>query len=499
MIGIYPRVSTDEQARTGFSIDFQIREGKKKAGTDDVKIYPDEGYSGEFLERPGLTQLRKDVKAGIITKVICLDPDRLARKLMLQLIITDEFERNGAELIFINGDYAKTPEGQLFYSMRGAVAEFEKAKINERMSRGRKEKADQGKVVKNNFTYGYEFDKENDALLINEDEARVVQLIFNLFTQPNEIAEGINGIAVYLTGEKIPTKRGAKVWHKQVVRQILMNETYTGKFAQNKWDTQGMLGNKHKPKGEKVPIKMRPKEEWIYVDCPQIITEFQFEQAQKLLGEARRRFAKNGFRKYLLSGLVRCGVCENTMTGRRSKNWGKYVLDYVDVKNTSGAKNKGCGMKISCETLDTIVWERVHAWLSQPEEIAAASLEATQDSFSDQELERIEKDMEKTKAARKRLIKLFSSDIGMGEEEIREELKELAEREEVLKQRHADLTAEADNVQNFESSRNLLKETLEYYLTLNPDELTFEDKQNLIRRVVREVRVTKDEVNIITF
>ncbi|WP_246772890.1 recombinase family protein [Paenibacillus polymyxa] len=134
MIGIYPRVSTDEQARTGFSIDFQIREGKKKAGTDDVKIYSDEGYSGEFLERPGLTQLRKDVKAGIITKVICLDPDRLARKLMLQLIITDEFERSGAELIFINGDYAKTPEGQLFYSMRGAIAEFEKDLRKQRLT-----------------------------------------------------------------------------------------------------------------------------------------------------------------------------------------------------------------------------------------------------------------------------------------------------------------------------------------------------------------------------
>ncbi|MGG4217331.1 recombinase family protein [Paenibacillus jamilae] len=499
MIGLYGRVSTEEQAKTGFSIDFQVREGKKKAGTDDVKVYLDEGISGEFLERPGLDDLRKDVKDGIITKIICLDPDRLARKLMLQLIITDEFERRGVELVFINGEYAKTPEGQLFYSMRGAIAEFEKAKINERMSRGRKEKANQGKVVKNNYTYGYDYDKQNNANVINEYEARVVQLIFNLFTQPNEIAQGINGIAVYLTAQKIPTKRGAKVWHKQVVRQILMNETYTGKFAQNKWDTEGMLGNKHKPKEEKIAIKLRPKEEWIWVDCPQIITEFQFEQAQKLLGEARRRYAKSGLRKYLLSGLVRCGQCENTMTGRRQKNWNTYKLEYSDIKNTAGAKNKGCGMRIACDTLDTLVWDRVHMWLSQPEEIAAASMEETQDSFADQELERIENDLEKTKAARKRLIKLFSSDIGMGEEEIREELKELADKEEVLKQRHAELTAEMENVQNYESSRNLLKETLEYYLTLNPDELTFEDKQNLIRRVVREVRVTKDEVNIITF
>jgi len=499
MIGIYGRVSTEEQARSGFSIDFQVREGKKKAGTEVVKLYLDEGISGEFLERPELNRLRQDVKDGIITKVIVLDPDRLARKLMLQLIITDELERRGVELVFINGDYAKTPEGQLFYSMRGAIAEFEKAKINERMTRGRREKAKQGKVIKNGHIYGYNFDKENSEYVINEQESRVVQLIYNLFTRPNDIAKGINGIAVYLTDQEIPTKRGAKVWHKQVVRQILMNEAYTGVLIQNKYNTEGMLGNKHRPDGEKIPVRLRPQEEWIYSKCPQIITKFQFEQAQKLLVEARRRFDRDGLKQYLLSGLVRCGVCGNTMTGRKQKNWSKYVFEYNDIKNTSGAKNKGCGMRIKCETLDNIVWDRVHAWLSQPEEIAAASMEKAQESFAVQEISRIENDLEKTKQARKRLIKLFSSDIEMGEDEIREELRDLANREEHLKQRLDELQSEIENMEQIENSRNLLQDTLEYYLTLNPDELTFEDKQNLIRRVVREVRVTKDEINIISF
>lgn len=499
MIGIYGRVSTEEQARSGFSIDFQVREGKKKAGTEDVKLYLDEGISGEFLERPGLNELRQDVKDGIITKIIVLDPDRLARKLMLQLIITDEFERRGVELVFINGEYAKTPEGQLFYSMRGAIAEFEKAKINERMTRGRREKAKQGKVIKNSHIYGYNYDKEKSEYVINEQEARVVQLIFNLFTRPNEIAKGINGIALYLTNQGIPTKKGAKAWHKQVVRQILLNEAYTGTLIQNKWNTEGMLGNKHKPSGEKVPMRLRPKEEWIYVDCPMIINKFQFEQAQRLLGEARRRYAKNSVNKYLLSGLVRCGVCENTMTGRKQKNWDKYDFEYSDLKNTAGAKNRGCGMRIKCEIVDNIVWERVHAWLSQPEEIAAASMEEEQESFTAQEINRIENDLDKTKQARKRLIKLFSSDLDMGEDDIREELRELAEKEDHLKRRLADLHAEIESMEQIENSRNLLQDTLEYYLTLNPDELTFEDKQNLIRRVVKEVRVTKDEIKIISF
>ncbi|WHY71204.1 recombinase family protein [Fictibacillus enclensis] len=135
MIAIYARVSTEEQAKKGFSLEDQIKECRKKAKTDEVMEYIDRGVSGEILDRHALTKLRNDVKDGLITKVICLYPDRLSRKLMNQLIITDEIEKRGVKLVFVNGEYTKTPEGNLFYSMRGAIAEFEKAKINERMSR----------------------------------------------------------------------------------------------------------------------------------------------------------------------------------------------------------------------------------------------------------------------------------------------------------------------------------------------------------------------------
>lgn len=470
----------------------------KKAGTTDVKIYPDEGHSGEFLERPGLNQLRQDVKDGIITKVICLDPDRLARKLMLQLIITDEFERRGVEIVFVNGEYAKTPEGQLFYSMRGAIAEFEKAKINERMSRGRREKARQGKVVKYSNIYGYKLNKETNQYEINTVEAAIVKLIFDLFTKPNDIAQGINGIALYLTGQEIPTKKGKTVWHKQVVRQILMNPTYKGIYIQNKYNTEGMLGNKHRPPGEKVPMRIRPEEEWIIMECPAIISEFQFEHAQKILGESRRRFA-NRTNRYLLSGLMRCGKCGNTMTGRKTTNWGVKVTQYSDLKNTAGAKFKGCGFHKKTDEMDELVWGTVLNWLNQPEEIAAASIEQNQETFEQLELDRIERDLEKTRTARKKLIKLFSMDDSLGEEEIREELKELADKEERLKRTHEDMLAAVGSQQQIENSRNIVQETLEYYLSLNPDELTFDDKQNLIRRVVKEVRVYDDRIDIITF
>jgi len=76
MIAIYARVSTEEQAVKGSSIESQIEACINKAGTTDVLRYIDDGYSGELLERPGLNKLREDVEKGLIDKVICYDPDR---------------------------------------------------------------------------------------------------------------------------------------------------------------------------------------------------------------------------------------------------------------------------------------------------------------------------------------------------------------------------------------------------------------------------------------
>ena len=79
MKAVYARVSTEEQARSGYSLDDQILQCKRKAGTDDVLVYVDDGVSGEYLDRPQLNKLLDDVENGLIDKVVCLSPDRLSR------------------------------------------------------------------------------------------------------------------------------------------------------------------------------------------------------------------------------------------------------------------------------------------------------------------------------------------------------------------------------------------------------------------------------------
>lgn len=477
---------------------------REKAKSIDVIEYIDDGVSGEILERPGLSRLREDVKKGIIKKVICLDPDRLSRKLINQLIVTDEFDKKGVELIFVNGEYSKTPEGNLFYSLRGAISEFEKAKINERMSRGRKEKARQGKVLRDFQIYGYDYDKKNEQLIINEEEARTVRLIFDLFTKPNDIVEGINGIARYLTEQGIKTKRGAKVWHRQVVRQILMNPVYIGEFYQNKWNTEGMVGNMHRSPEDRVPMKQRPKDEWIKIPCPAIIDEITFNHAQRLLKESRRRWAKKGKNKYLLSGLLRCGDCGNTMTGRKAKNWGKYVFEYTDRKNYSGAKHPGCGRTVRCDELDRYVWEQLLSWLDQPDQIAVAAQQGSQAlahyNLEEGEIQRLEKEIEKVRNGIKKLLRLFATgDDLFAEDEIREEIQELKQREKKLKNQLIQLQEQKKENEELRYTAELIKEAADYYMKRGQEELTFDDKQELIRQVVKEIVVHEDRVEIYTF
>lgn len=501
MKAIYARVSTEEQAKRGYSLKEQIRVCREKLNnSQDIIEYLDEGVSGEFLDRPGLTKLRNDVRKGLIDTIVCLDPDRLSRKLMNQLLVTEEFEKK-AKLIFVNGEYQKTPEGMLFYQMRGAIAEFEKAKITERMSRGRLEKARSGKVLRDFNVYGYDYDQEKQQLIINDYEAKIVKIIFNLFTNPPKHIKGINGIAKYLTEQSIPTKRHAKQWHRQVVRQILQNKAYIGEFYQNRWKTEGMLGNKFREEDEKIKMEVRPKEEWVLIPCPKIIDKEQFEHAQALLKQSRRRWSGKKKHEYLLSGLLRCKDCGNTMPGRKSKNWGKYLYEYLDLKNTAGAKHPGCGNRIKCSEIDKEVWETVRKWLNDPSEILNANKEQSEfSSFEHSELDHTNKELERVKVGRERLLNILTTEDEINLAEIKNKLKELKMKEKELNKKKDKIKEEIKGLETLNIKENLLKEASEYYLSLNYDGLTFSDKKELIRRVVKEIRVSKDkDIDIYTW
>src|SRR5918912_2349380 len=158
---IYARVSTERQerqqtiesqgtARRAWALD----EGHELAAEH---VFRDEGYSGSRLDRPGLDGLRDVVRDGMVEIVAVLSPDRLARKYAYQVLLLEELRRAGCQVVFLHHPISDDPNDQLLLQIQGAVAEYERAVLNERFRRGKLHKARNGQYLGSNPPYGYRY------------------------------------------------------------------------------------------------------------------------------------------------------------------------------------------------------------------------------------------------------------------------------------------------------------------------------------------------------
>ncbi len=156
---LYARVSTERQADRG-TIGSQLalpREHIVAVDDELVGEYVDDGQSGARLDRPGLDALRDAAEAGLVQRVWCLSPDRLARAYAYQVLVLDELDRLGVTVAFTDfpGLAADDPQLVLLTQVQGVIAEYEKAKIAERYRRGKLFRARAGEVVTWKASYGY--------------------------------------------------------------------------------------------------------------------------------------------------------------------------------------------------------------------------------------------------------------------------------------------------------------------------------------------------------
>ena len=300
---VYARVSTDLQAEKGYSLETQVQACTKKAtelGANVIKTYVDDGYSGAYLERPQLDALRDAIADKLFDLVVIYEPDRLSRETAHLLLLTQEIERSGAKLEFVLTEYKNTPEGQLFLTIKGAFASYERATIRERTMRGKRGKLRQGKVVEDSGVYGYDYDKETNGYVINPYEAGVINRIFKWYNS-NEKG-GCHSIAAELNKRRTIPPKGTR-WHMSTVRSILRRQMYTGEYYANTY-YHGRVGAK---KEIRIP---RDKSEWIPMKAPAIIDKDVFAIAQEKLSRNRSLSEfKRVAEVYLLRGLLFCEEC----------------------------------------------------------------------------------------------------------------------------------------------------------------------------------------------
>jgi site-specific DNA recombinase len=294
--------------------------------------------------------------------VIIYDPDRLARRFALQVILEEEMDQAGVKLLYVNHTRDETPEGRAMGYIRGVFAEVEREKLRERTQGGRVYRARAGQVWGGMVPLGYRAVREphKASWVIDEAEAVVVRRIFAWCLQ----GQSTYGIAQQLSAERVPTRGNGRrvlqagIWRASSVYNILTNEAYAGRAYVDKYE-----------KVSATRRRLRPREAWIEIPVPAIIEPATFAAVQAQLQRNRERSPRNKKHAYLLSGgHLRCGRCGRGMTGafyrqtrvyRCGSKW--YVLD----------PEARCAGQVKAEAVEGEVWAAVVRVLENPERVAA--------------------------------------------------------------------------------------------------------------------------------
>jgi site-specific DNA recombinase len=380
LIVIYLRVSTEEQARKGYSLPEQREACRQKAlqiaadhqkavGMDvapQIMEFVDD-FGGDIAERPVLEELREFVRTRHPAWVVCMDPDRFSRSLKLQLIVADDIEAQTARLAFVQQDY--NPDdlmSKAFFQFRGLMSELDKAKILERTTRGKRGKIKAGKRPNGATPYGYIHHKESDQLRIYEPEAQWVRSAFHWVAYENM---GVYLVTRRLNGLGVPTKRHAAKWNRSVVRDLLRNTTYYGKMRCNRKDFSGLGSIRRLPPEKRKPLSahLRPEAEWITVPVPPLISRELFDLAQANLQPTTKRGGRRD--TGLLSMLLRCGECGGRMSYARHSGGHHYLRcqrRYAYHGDYRPGSPRCTNPHQRSAPVEAFVWTKLVAWLTEP-------------------------------------------------------------------------------------------------------------------------------------
>ncbi|MGC6177503.1 recombinase family protein [Lacrimispora sp. 38-1] len=287
---IYIRVSTQEQATEGYSIQEQTERLKKYCEAHDwtvVKVYTDPGFSGANMDRPALKQLFSDIQKGSFNTILVYKLDRLSRSQKdTMYIIEDLFLKNGIDFISMNENFdTSTPFGRAMIGILSVFAQLERDQIKERLMMGHVGRAKTG-LWNGGQKPPIGYDYKDGELIINEYEAMQVRLIFDLFINGLDGEQvSMNTIAKHM--QERYTNRYSSWNKKAAIGLILKNPLYTGMIKYG---------------GVFYPGKHEP-----------IVSNETFEIAQKKYDTYIKNFSKsqrNPFQgRNLLSGLLYCGHC----------------------------------------------------------------------------------------------------------------------------------------------------------------------------------------------
>jgi site-specific DNA recombinase len=517
-VAIYARVSSEQQAEAG-TIASQLAALQARVAQDGLTLtaeltFIDEGYSGSTLIRPGLEQLRDLVVLHGLDRLYVLDPDRLTRKYAYQVLLLDEFQRAGVEVIFLTRALGQSPEDELLLQVQGMVAEYERAKILERSRRGKRHAAQTGQVsVLSGAPYGYRYISKQEGggqahYEIILEEARVVRRIFDGVGR-DRLSIGEVCRQLQQAGER--TRTGKTVWDRSVVWGILKNPAYKGTAAFGKTREVARRPKLRPQRGDPVHPRRTTttvdvaQEQWLYIPVPALVSDALFEAVQVQLDENRQR-ARQGQRgaRYLLQGLLVCAGCQYAYYGKpishtaakgKIRDYAYYRCIGTDAYRFGGERICD-NLQVRTDKLDEWVWQEVCALLAEPQRLEQEyhrRLAAPQPQ--DQDLVTTQAQLAKIRQGIARLIDSYTEGF-IDKQEFAPRIKRLRQRLSTLEDRDRQIRLEVAR----QAELRLIITRLEEFAAQVNDKLADADwqtKRDLIRTLVKRVEIGKEEVNIV--
>jgi len=355
-VAIYARVSTQEQAVEGTSLDHQTSQLNaygQAQGWEVTHRYVDPGFTGKDDNRPGLQRLLADAKLGMFQKVVVYKLDRLARKLRLLLEIEEKLKDSGVSLHSVKETLdTSTPIGRTVFQVLGLVSEWEREMIVERTKNGRLQRYREHCWAGGKPPYGYSHNRDTKKLVIDESQARVVRRICSEYNA----GRSLNSIANVLNADRVPARYATgKGWRPTAVRQVLINPLYKG--------TQIVNRHSHISNINKIDLSKT-----ISIPVPPIISERAWQSAQEHL--SNNKHVRLKAEDFLLQGLIKCGLCGHAyQTERVNKRRyymcrGRLKLSHLDGSPRCTAPS------IRADWLENEVCKRIENILNDPNRLA---------------------------------------------------------------------------------------------------------------------------------
>ncbi len=489
---IYCRVSTEDQEREGTSLISQREACLAKAKELGYEVPQDcvilETCSGLALDRPKLIELRQWVRAKEVEAVIAYTLDRVSRDPVHFIILQEEMEKASVNLILVTETLDSSDMGKLISHIKGYAAKLEAEKIRERTMRGIRERVKAGKLPSGQRGQLYGYTYSDGKRHVNETTANTVRDIFNWLIE----GETLNGITYRLRALGICPPSGNGYWIRSTVYKILTNISYTGKTY--------VYIQTHKVDKEtkRTVIETKPYSEGVEIPnaTPAIIPAELFNQAQAILKRNKEQSRRNGKITYLLRGHIICSYCGRKYWGYARAGTGQryyYCMGRRSIITPVKCDNTG----YNADQIETLVWRRIEALLSQPDTIFDG-IRARQEELNSQvlienEIETIINQLANRERQKDRVCKTFY--IVGDEDRLRRDIATLDSEVKSLKKRQAELEERIKANEEFDFDVAGIKQSCQVVRD-NLKTLSFEDKRLALEALAIQVRVDGENIAI---